>query len=432
MKMIDFPEIHFPIQGLDQVRIPKMYRIRELYESDHIPDIRSHLVRKMQETVPDGAVWKGKTIAVTVGSRGIPGLSVMVRAICDTLKEWGALPFIIPAMGSHGGGTAEGNLEVLAGYGITPEAMQVPIKAGMDVVQIATLDDGADTPVYCDRFAAEADGILLFNKVKPHTDFKGDHESGLCKMIAIGIAKHKGCSWFHMQGFDTFVRRIPMAAEAFLSRMNVVMGIGVVQNAYDEISEIEAFPQDRIIEGDHALLEIARRRLPRMKFDNIDVLIVDRIGKDISGEGADPNVTGRGFMPYFDDDFHCRKLFVRGLSEGTHHNACGLGLADITTRRCLNDVDWESTWINLTTNTMLNGAKIPMYQNNDREALMVAVRTCNRADFSNPRIARIRDTLSLSEVEISEALLEDVKDRPDVEILEGPYDMEFDKDGYLD
>ena len=170
MKMIDFPEIHFPIQGLDQVRIPKMYRIRELYEDDHIQDIRSHLVRKMQEMVSDGTVWKGKNIAVTVGSRGIPGLSVMVRTICDTLKEWGALPFIIPAMGSHGGGTAEGNLEVLAGYGITPEAMQVPIKAGMDVVQIATLDDGADTPVYCDRFAAEADGILLFNKVKPHTD----------------------------------------------------------------------------------------------------------------------------------------------------------------------------------------------------------------------------------------------------------------------
>ena len=432
MKMIDFPGIQFPIQGLEQVRIPKMVRIRELYEDDHISDIRAHLTLKMHAAMPDPSSLSGKSIAVTVGSRGIPGLPVMVRAICDTLKDWGARPFIVPAMGSHGGGCVEGNLEVLAGYGITEEAIGVPIRATMDVVQIGTLADTAHTPVYCDRYAAEADGIVLFNKVKPHTDFKGYHESGLCKMMAIGLAKHKGCSWFHMQGFDTFAERIPMAAQTFLSAKNVVMGIGVVQNAYDEISEIEAYPKDQIMEGDHALLEIARRRLPRMKFDHIDVLIVDRIGKNISGEGADPNVTGRGFMPYYDDDFHCKKLFIRGLSEETHHNACGLGLADITTRRCLNDVDWESTWINLTTNTMLNGAKIPLYQNNDRDALKVAIRTCNRTDFSSPRIARIRDTLSLSEMEISEALLSDVESRSDVEILSSPYELQFDEDGYLE
>ncbi len=432
MQKISFPEIHFPVQGLEQVRIPKMVRIREIYESDYIEDIRGHLIRSMHQAMPDPSAVAGKSIAITVGSRGIPHLPVLVRAICDTLKEWGASPFIIPAMGSHGGGNVRGNLEVLEGYGITEAAIGVPIRATMDVVQIGTLPDSAGTPVYCDRYAAEADGILLFNKVKPHTDFKGYHESGLCKMIAIGIAKHKGCSWFHMQGFDTFAERIPLAAEAFLSRMNVVMGIGVVQNAYDRISEIEAFPKDKIIEGDHTLLEIARRRLPRMKFDNIDVLVIDRIGKNLSGEGADPNVTGRGFMPYFDDDFHCKRMFIRGLSEETHHNACGLGLADITTRRCLNDVDWAGTWINLTTNTMLNGAKIPLYQNNDLEALRLAVRTCTRCDYANPRIARIPDTLSLSEIEISEALLDDVRGRDDVEILTEPYEWTFDQDGFLE
>ena len=209
-------------------------------------------------------------------------------------------------------------------------------------------------------------------------------------MIAIGIAKHVGCSWFHKQGFDTFGERIPIVAKEFLSKMNVVMGIGVVQNAYDEISEIMAFPKDKIMEGDHMMLQIAKRRLPRMKFDNIDVLIIDRIGKNISGEGADPNVTGRGFMPGFEDDFHCKKLFIRGLTEQSHHNACGLGLADITTRRCLNNCDWASTWINLSTNTMISGGKIPVYQNNDFEALRLAIRTCTKIDYSKARVARIR------------------------------------------
>ncbi len=432
MKFIEFPEISFPVQGINDVPMPKMVRIREKYEDDKIEDIKSHLINELDNLDIDKASLKGKSLAITVGSRGIPSLPLMIRTLCDKLKEWGAEPFIIPAMGSHGGGTAEGNLEVINGYGITEEAMGVPIKASMDVVLIGQMEDAAKTPIYCDKYAAEADGIILFNKVKPHTDFKGYHESGICKMIAIGIAKHTGCSWFHKQGFDTFGERIPIVAKEFLEKMNVVMGIGVVQNAYDEISELMAFPKDKIMEGDHKMLEIAKRRLPKMKFDNIDVLIIDRIGKNISGEGADPNVTGRGFMPYFKDDFHCKKLFIRGLTEQSHHNACGLGLADITTRRCLNSCDWESTWINLSTNTMIDGGKIPVYQNNDFEALRLAIRTCTKIDYSKARVARIRDTLTLDEIEISESLIDDVKDRDDVEILTEPYELKFDKDGYLE
>ena len=432
MQFIDFPEINFPVQGIEDVPMPKMVRIREKYEEDKIEDVKAHLINELDKIEIDKAALKGKSIAITVGSRGIPDLPLMIKTLCDKLKEWGAEPFIIPAMGSHGGGTLEGNLEVINGYGITEEAIGVPIKATMDVVLVGQIDDAVKTPVYCDKYAAEADGIIIFNKVKPHTDFKGYVESGLCKMITIGIAKHKGCSWFHMQGFDTFGERIPLVAKEFLSKMNVVMGIGVVQNAFDEISEIMAFPKDRIIEGDHMMLEIAKRRLPRMKFDNIDVLIVDRIGKNISGEGADPNVTGRGFMPGFEDDFHCKKLFIRGLTEQSHHNACGLGLADITTRRCLNSVDWASTWVNLSTNTMIDGGKIPVYQNNDFEALRLAIRTCTKTDFSKARVARIRDTLTLTEIEISESLIDDVKDRDDVEILTEPYELKFDEDGYLE
>lgn len=432
MKKIDFPEMDFFVQGIDEVTIPKMVRIREKYEDDKIDDVKAHLIDELDKLEIDRQSLRGKKIAITVGSRGIPSLPVLVRTMCDKLKEWGAEPFIIPAMGSHGGGTVEGNVQILTDYGITEDAMGVPIKASMDVVQVGAINDGAHTPIYCDKNAAEADGIVLFNKVKPHTDFKGYVESGMCKMIAIGIAKHFGCSWFHRQGFDTFGERIPMVAAEFLKNMNVIMGVGVVQNAFDEISEIKAYPKDKIIEGDHELLQIAKRRLPRMKFDNIDVLIIDQIGKNISGEGADPNVTGRGCMPGFEDDFHCKKMFVRKLTPPSHGNACGLCYADVTTRQCLQSVDWESTWINFSTNMMLSAGKIPVYQNTDYEALRLAIRTCTKlSDYSQARIARIRDTLSLSEVEVSEALLPDVMGRNDVEILSEPYELEFDADGNM-
>ena len=431
MKFIEFPEIHFPVQGLDEVKIPKMMWVRQKFEEDSIKDPPGYLKTKLEKK-NCGKLVKGKRIAVTVGSRGIPGNAELVRTICDFLKKWGASPFIVPAMGSHGSGCVQGNLEVLQGYGITEETMEVPILAAMEVVQIGAIDDGVQTPVYCDKYAAEADGIVVYNKVKPHTDFKGEHESGLLKMIAIGLAKHTGCSWFHKQGFDTFAERIPKVAEVFLKKMPLVLGVGVVQNAYDKISDMEVFLGEELIEGDKKLLSIAKRRFPRFKFDKIDLLIIDRIGKNISGEGADPNVTGRGFMPYFQDDFHTRRMMIRGLSDQSHHNACGLGLADITTRKCLNSVDWEGTWINLTTNTMIEGGKIPMYQNNDYDAIRLAIRTCTKIAYDQARVVRIKDTLSLNEFEVSENMKNELEGREGIEIVSEPYELKFNAEGNLE
>ena len=243
MKFIEFPEIQFPVQGMDEIEIPRMVRVRQRFENDKIENSREHLNKELDGLKIRGSV-KGKRIAVTVGSRGIPDNAVIVKTICDKLKEWGAAPFLVPAMGSHGGGTVEGNLEILNGYGITEDNIKVPILAGMEVVQIGSIDDEAHTPVFCDRYAAEADGIVIYNKVKLHTDFKGEHESGLLKMIAIGLAKHEGCSWFHRQGFDTFAERIPMVAKVFLEKMPVIFGVGVVQNAYDQISEMKAYAKE--------------------------------------------------------------------------------------------------------------------------------------------------------------------------------------------
>ena len=431
MKFIDFPEISFPIQGIEDVHIPKMVRVRQNFDKDEIADPSNYLKTELKRQDYSKQV-RGKRIAITVGSRGIPCNLEIVKVVCDQLKEWEAIPFIVPAMGSHGAGRVEGNLEILSSYGITEENLGVPICASMEVVQIGNINDTTNTPVYCDKYAAEADGIIIYNKIKPHTDFKGKHESGLLKMMTIGLGKHIGCSWFHKQGFDTFAERIPMVASIFIDKLPIIFAIGVVQNAYDRISNIMVFPKDKIIEGDAEMLCIAKNKFPRFKFDNIDVLIIDRIGKNISGEGADPNVTGRGFMPYFKDDFHTKKLFIRGLTEESHHNACGLGLADITTRRCLQTVDWESTWINLTTNTMIDGAKIPMYQNTDYDAIRVAIRTCTKIDYSKARVVRIKDTLSLNEFEISESMLCEVSKIPDIEILTEPYKLDFHDDGYLD
>lgn len=430
MKTMSFPSMSIPIQGIDEVRLPRMVRVRQTFSRSHIDDVAAHL-RKELAREDYASLVRGGRIAVAVGSRGIPNNALIVRTLCDQLKEWGARPFVVPAMGSHGGGTVEGNLEILAGYGITEEAVGVPICASMEVVQIGELDDGAATPIYCDRLAAEADGIVVYNKVKPHTDFKGPHESGLLKMMAIGLAKHKGCSNLHQRGFDTFAETIPQAAQLFLDRLPVVFGVGVVQNAYDQIAELRVYPREKIVEGDAELLRIARERFPRFKFDDVDVLVIDRIGKDVSGEGADPNVTGRGFMPYFKDDFHARRLFVRGLTELSHHNACGLGLADITTRRCLDQVDWESTWVNLTTNLMIDGGKIPFYQDSDYDALRVALRTCPRIDYARARVVRIHDTLSLNEFEVSEALADDLSHVDGIEILTEPYELRFDAEGNL-
>lgn len=359
---INFPEIHASMQGLDQIPAPQMVTIRQKYDPQQITDVAGKVVEEMNKTVADKDWYKHKRICITVGSRGIPQLDVIVRTMCDTLKSWGADPFIIPSMGSHGGGTAAGQLEMLAGYNITEASMGVPILASMDVVQYGELNG---IPLYCDKYAMESDGIVIFNKVKPHTDFRGAHESGLCKMIAIGIAKHKGAAMFHSFGFERFAELIPQVSEIFLEKCPFAFGLGIVQNAYDDICEIRACDKEHFMETDAELLEIAKKRMAKFLFDDINLLIIDEIGKNISGNGHDPNVTGRNLMHSFGGELKLDKLFVRGITPEAHHNGCGLSACDITTRAVLNDVDWDSTWTNVLTTGMLTGAAIPMYANTE-------------------------------------------------------------------
>ena len=429
MQFIEFPPMNVKVEGLDQVRLPRMVKARQKFDPTHIADVAAHIRTQMEENLHDKQRFSGKRLAITVGSRGIPELDVMVRTVVKVLQEWGAEPFIVPAMGSHGGATAEGQLDMIATYGITEESMDCPILSSMDVVQISTLPDG--TPVYCDKNAAASDGIVILNKVKPHTDFRAKHESGLAKMMAIGLAKHKGASMFHEMGFATFGERIPQVCNEFLAHLPIAFGVGIVQNAYDDISDIEVMEADQLLDKDAELLEIAKAKMARFLVPSIDVLMIDEIGKNISGNGADPNITGRSNSSGFSDILDCKRLFIRGLTEETHHNGCGIVHADITTRRCLNDIDFETTWINVLTATMPQGGKIPLYMENDRDALTLAVRMCNGIDFANPLIAHVLDTLHLDTIALSETYLDVVKSVPEIEIISDPYELAFDNEGFL-
>jgi len=426
---IEFPPVDVKVEGMEQVTIPPMVRIRQKYDPYQIEDLAGHLRLQLEKLPRQGL--QGKRICITAGSRGIPHMALLYRTVCDFLKEQGALPFLIPAMGSHGGATAQGQLEVLERYGITEQTMGVPVLSSMEVVEYDRLSNGS--PLYCDKYAAEADGIIIMHKVKPHTDYRGEHESGLAKMIAIGIAKHKGATEFHRLGVEHFAARIPEAARRFGDKLPLLWCVGIVQNAYDQICTIEAAPGEQLLELDARLLREAKEKIPRLKCGSVDVLIIDQIGKEISGFGADPNVTGRtnGLQADFADVLQLDKLFIAGLTEQTHHNGSGIAQADVTTRRCLNGIDWTSTWTNLITSSRIKGASIPLYMDTDRDAIRLAIRTCGGIDFSRVRMARIRNTLELFEVDVSPALYEQLKDREDIELISPAREMAFDGEGFM-
>lgn len=427
---LTFPPIRIPVIGMEQVRLPQMYRIRQEYPRQKISSLRKELEEQLERFVENAPSLHGKRIAVTAGSRGIHGVAELLSTLCRWLENQGAQPFLVPAMGSHGGATAQGQLEVLANLGITPESIGVPILSSMEVVCYGEVDG---TPLYCDRNAFEADGIVVFNKVKPHTDFRGEVESGLCKMIAIGLGKHTGASVIHDRGYADFARILSLVAETFLNTGKCVLGLGVCQNAYDEVCALRVCQPADLISTDKELLKIASERMARLKTHCLDVLVLDEIGKNIGGFGYDPNVVGRSNsgLPGFDHILQLQRLCILGLTEQTHHNGCGIGAADITTARCLNDIDWDLVWTNLATSQMIQGGKIPMYANSDFEAIRMAIRTCGCTDPEKVRLLRARNTASLFEVEVSQALYDELKDRSDITVIEGPYELSFDPGGNL-
>jgi len=397
--------------GLD-IPLPRMVNVRQKFDSSHLGDIPATVTREFQRPEVRAKVKSGQVIAVGCGSRGIANISVITKCVIRELLALGAKPFIFPAMGSHGAATAEGQRKVLEGYGISEASMGVPVKATMDTVIVGKLDDG--TPVHMDRFAAEAEGIVVINRIKPHTAFRGATESGVTKMLSIGIGKINGAATYHQHGMDTFPTLLPKVRDVNLAQRNVLLGVGIVENAHDQTAAIEVMPSDQIASREPVLQEKAKRLMPQLYFDEIDVLIIDEMGKNISGAGFDPNITGRNrrfvkwnFGP------KVKKIVVLGLTEETHGNATGIGGADIITMRLFREIDIPSTYANIITSMNLDGGAIPIVMNTEREAIQLAVKTVVRVKPENCRIVRIRNTLDIAQIQVSEPLLTEVRAQPE-------------------
>ena len=409
--------------------LPRMVRVRQLLDHSHIaPEEIPALVAKELEPMRS-RIHPGMRVAITCGSRGVANIAVITRAIVDFVKSCGGDPFVFPAMGSHGGATAEGQREILTGYGVTEEFIGCPIRATMEVVQIGQTEEGM--PVFVDKYAHEADGVILCGRVKAHTAFRGPYESGILKMAVIGMGKQHGADHVHRDGFADLGRLLPMLARVIFDKVNILGAVAVAENAFDQTCILEGLLKEEIFEREPDILRRSKQRLGCIFFDDIDVLVVDRLGKDISGDGMDPNITGRFAVPYVKGEKKVQHIAVLDLTEETHGNCNGLGLADVTTRRLVEKIDVDCTYPNVVTSTVLCTPKIPLFTHSDKACIQIALKTCNYIDREHPRIVHIRDTMHLEEIEISEAMLEEARLNEHIQILSQPQEWPFDQEGNL-
>ena len=417
------------------MQLPKMAKAKQIFHQPEISDISAKIKFELEKKNLKDRVKQGQRIAVTAGSRGIANINLILKTIVAELKALGAEPFIIPAMGSHGGATPEGQIEVLHSLGISEESVGAPIEASMEVKVIGSLPDGVN--IYLNRIALEADGIFVVGRVKPHTDFKGEIESGLLKMLAIGLGNQKGAEMIHWHQYDGYHRILPEAGKFIAKKTNIVMGLALLENAHHKTAEVHALFPEEFYEQEIKLLEIAKDLLPRLPFKNIDVLVVEEIGKNVSGVGMDTNVTGKFWMPGEHDPKapKIKKIAVLDLSEETHGNAIGIGLADVTTRRAYEKIDHHQTYVNCLTQGSGETGKIPPYLANDRDAIATAIRISGPIQPEESRVIRIKNTQELETLYISEALIEELSTSPELQkhlaLLEEPREMQFDVMGYL-
>ena len=411
----------------DMSPFPKMFRVRQTFARPRLADIPAGV----RDTLGSAQlpIKRGDTVAVGAGSRGIANIDVIVKATVQWLQEMGARPFVFPAMGSHGGATPEGQRAVLAHYGITEATVGCEIRATMDVVQVG---EALGQPVWLDHIAAQADWIGVVNRVKPHTDFKGSIESGLFKMMTIGLGKYKGATQYHRanvtHGYETVITAV---GREVLAKARIGFGLGIVENGYDETARVEAFNAAELEAGERRLLKDAREWMARLPFSPIDVLVVEQIGKNISGSGMDTNVIGRPSNPHepFPADPKILWIVALDLTEESGGNATGIGNTDFTTRRLADKIDWKVTAINCLTACAPNGAKLSLVFDTDREAVENALNCIGLTTPAGARVIRIKNTLMLGEIECSEAFLPDIAKRPDLTVVGDGRSLGFDAAG---
>jgi hypothetical protein len=414
---------------LKDIPVPKMAKVKVNFDNKKIDDLGTTLKEQLQQVHIQKKVQPGMEIAIAVGSRGLDRLVEMTAVTVQFLKDLGAKPFIVPSMGSHGGATAEGQREVLAHLGVTEESVGCEVRSSMEVIKISELPNGL--PVYIDKFASEADGIVVINRVKPHTAFRGPVESGMMKMISIGLGKQKGAEACHQMGFKYMAENVPAMAKIIMEKTPFLFGVATVENAFDKVAIIEVLTSEEIINKEPALQKRAKELLPKLFFEQLDVLVIDEIGKNISGDGMDPNITGRYPTPYASGGPDVNKMVVLDVTHQSEGNANGVGTADFTTQRLVDKMDKEGTYANGLTSTVVSPTKIATTLPNDKQAIQAAIKTCNILDFRNVKLVRIKNTLVLSEIEVSEPLLEYVKQHPNMELSSDLYEIPFNENGNL-
>ncbi|MAT73026.1 MAG: [Fe-S]-binding protein [Planctomycetaceae bacterium] len=416
----------------DAISLPPMFRVRQHFSRPQVTDIPGEIASQLAKLTA-GRVSRGQRVALAVGSRGIASLPVMVKTVIDELRASGAEPLIVPAMGSHGGGTPEGQTAMLATLGITPEAMECPIEAAMESPVRVTLPAGV--PIHFSAAALAADHVIMLNRIKLHTGFAGPYQSGMAKMLLLGLGKHEGAKAIHAASRRfSFEEMVNAALPALLPTIPLLGGLAVIENAFEEVGRIQAVPAERILADEPALLEQATAWMPQLPFEEIDVLVIDRIGKNLSGTGLDTNVVSRKVhdnhaMPGERPAVH--RIVARALTEETRGNALGVGLCEFITDRLKSAINFEYTYINAVTSNHVAGCKMPPSFPTDRKAIEAAAASLFDLNPAELRMVRIRSTLELTELEVSPALRAEVDANEDLETLSTPEPWAFDESGEL-
>lgn len=416
---------------LEDVPVPKMFRVRQNFPRPIIQpgDIPEIVKRELSQEKFSNQIKPGMAIAITAGSRGVANVAIITKAIVDFVASKGANPFVVPAMGSHGGATAEGQLEVLESYGITEEYLGFPIKSSMEVKMIGLTEDGRE--VVLDKNAAEADGIIISCRIKPHNAFRGEYESGIMKMMAVGLGKQVGAERVHEQGMHNIAKNIPLMGNVIIQNAPILFAVPCIENAFDETCKIVGVNRDEIAKEEPKLLKDAFTNMPKIIVEECDVLIVDEIGKKYSGTGVDPNITGTFSTKNVSGGVKVQRTAMLDLSDSSNGNGLGTGLASTITKRLFDKLDTEKMYPNCITSTVLESARIPCVVVSDKEAIQLCIRTCVDIDKEKIRIVRIPNSLHLEHIMLSEAYYDEMKNYPNLEIESGPEYLEFNEEGNL-
>jgi hypothetical protein len=412
---------------------PQTFRLRQHFERPRVEDVPAEVERQLERLQLAQLVRPGQSVAIAVGSRGIADIPTIVRGVVQHFLRLGAAPFIVPAMGSHGGGTAAGQRRILESYGVTEPFCGCPIRASMETVVVDRMAE--NFPIHFDRLAGEADHVFVCARVKSHTSFVGRIESGLMKMLLVGLGKHEGAKVFHRAihdfSFDEIVRNV---GRRVLERCRILGGMAVVENAYNEVARLSAVGPSEFEQADESVLALAKQWLPRLPFDFAHILIIDEIGKDISGAGMDTNVVGRKFRDgrqAFNETPKIRRIIVRGLSKATHGIAHGVGIADFCKTRLVREADREGTWVNGLASGSVAVSAFPLHFETDRELLEASLAIVGLVEPPQAKLMWIKNTLELAVVECSAAYLEEARARTDLEVLTGLRDLPLDAEGNL-